>query len=35
MAAQILVDRIEGRSKGAFALKTMPCQLVVRKSTAG
>lgn len=35
MAAQILVDRIEGRSKGAFVLHTMPCQLVVRQSTEG
>jgi DNA-binding LacI/PurR family transcriptional regulator len=34
LAAQILIDRIEGRSNGAFALHTMACQLVVRKSTA-
>ena len=33
LAAQILVDRIEGRRKGAFTLHTMPCQLVVRRST--
>lgn len=35
MAAQILVNRIEGRSQGTVALHTMSCKLVVRKSTAG
>lgn len=34
LAAQILVDRIEGRNIGTFALHTMPCRLVVRESTA-
>lgn len=34
LAAQILVERIEGRRRRAFALHTMPCQLVVRESTA-
>jgi DNA-binding LacI/PurR family transcriptional regulator len=35
LAAQILVDRIEGHNKGPFTLRTMPCRLVVRESTTG
>lgn len=34
LAARILIDRMEGRGKQALALHTMPCQLVVRESTA-
>ena len=33
MAAQLLVDRIEGRLKGPRKLHCMECQLVVREST--
>ena len=35
LAAQILLSRIEGHSKGGFALHMMPCRLVVRESTGG
>ncbi len=33
LAAEMLLDRIEGRLKGAPKLHTMECQLVVRAST--
>ncbi|HEY1745066.1 MAG TPA: LacI family DNA-binding transcriptional regulator [Granulicella sp.] len=33
MAAQLLLDRMEGRLKGPYKRHSMPCQLVVREST--
>jgi len=33
MAAQLLIDRIEGRVKGACQLQCIECQIVVREST--
>lgn len=35
LAARILVNRIEGRTKDAFTFHPMPCHLVVRQSTIG
>jgi DNA-binding LacI/PurR family transcriptional regulator len=35
MAAQILLDRLEGRLKGPYKLHSLGCELVVRESTEG
>lgn len=35
LAAQMLIERIEGRRQGRHQRHVMPCELVVRQSTAG